>query len=238
MKKLLVAAVVLLASSFAFANMELDLNLYGDVVDTSTLKDKDSSLEFDTTQGFAFGIAQDFNFYFGSRASKFDVGLCIFTGCDFFTETELSMSGAKYEIENAFGMNYFLGLGPVFRYTFSDPFSLYVRPGLGFDVRIIKGDLAGDLAIRKDATFIGCDFIFDTDVGGRWWFLNKTGMHMGLDFGMDFMFGSGAGVFTIESNDEYGFSNSHTTDFEESNRFSYKIYAGLCFNFGDRGIDR
>lgn len=233
MKKLLVAAAVLLASSFAFANMELDLNLYGDVVDTSTLKDTDSPLKYDTTQGFAFGVANDFNFYFGSRESKFDVGLCIFTGCDFFTETELSISGIKAEFENAFGMNYFLGLGPVFRYTFSDPFSLYVRPGLGFDVRMITGDLN-----NNKSAFVDVDFIFDTDVGGRWWFLNKTGMHMGLDFGMDFMFGSGAGVFTIESNDEYGFSNSHTTDFEESNRFSYKIYAGLCFNFGDRGIDR
>lgn len=233
MKKLLVAAVVLLASSFAFANMELDLNLYGDVVDTSTLKDKDSSGEIDTTQGFAFGIAQDFNFYYGSRASKFDVGLCIFTGCDFFTETELSMSGFKSEFENAFGMNYFLGLGPVFRYTFSDPFSLYVRPGLGFDVRFIKGDSS----LGENSTFIGCDFIFDTDVGGRWWFLNKTGMHMGLDFGMDFMFGSGVGAYAYEYYDVYD-TRTDSFDFDEKDRFSYKIYAGLCFNFGDRGIDR
>ncbi len=233
MKKLLVAAAVLLASSFAFANMELDLNLYGDVVDTSTLKGIDSSVEFDTTQGFAFGVAQDFNFYFGSRASKFDVGLCIFTGCDFFTETELSMSGAKLEFENAFGMNYFLGLGPVFRYTFSDPFSLYVRPGLGFDVRFINGDLDN----FKNSTFVGCDFIFDTDVGGRWWFLNKTGMHMGLDFGMNFMLGSGAGALTLEYDDGVG-TRAHTDDYDEKDRFSYKIYAGLCFNFGDRGIDR
>lgn len=229
MKKLLVAAAVLLASSFAFANMELDLNLYGDVVDTSTLKDKDhSSNEIDTTQGFAFGIAQDFNFYFGSRASKFDAGLCIFTGFDFFTEAEFegSFSSAKYE--NAFGFNCLLGLGPVFRYTFSDPFSLYVRPGLGFDVRMITGDLD-----NNKSAFVDVDFIFDADVGGRWWFLNKTGMHMGLDFGMNFMLGSGTGATATEVDDD-----SYSTDFDETNRFSYKIYAGLCFNFGDRGIDR
>lgn len=230
MKKLLVAAAVLLASSFAFANMELDLNLYGDVVDTSKLKNKDNSDdEIDATQGFAFGIAQDFNFYYGSRASKFDAGLCIFTGFDFFTEAEFET--AKYE--NAFGFNCLLGLGPVFRYTFSDPFSLYVRPGLGFDVRMITGDL-----YNKKSAFVGMDFIFDTDVGGRWWFLNKTGMHMGLDFGMNFMLGSGTGAIATEFDDEYGHSDSHTTDFDETNRFSYKIYAGLCFNFGDRGIDR
>lgn len=241
MKKLLIAAGLLLASTFAFANIELDVNMYGTLAKAMGTETIDSvnngeKLKTDYTQPFAFGFEDNVSFYFGHRESKFDAGLSLFLNVDFFNKLEAKPKDGDKTSTSGSGCNIGFGIGPAFRITFANPFSLFIRPTLGFNLLVFESE---DI---KDATTSGSYkrtvaefdiFRFDVNVGGRSWLLNVDGFHLGIDYGAIIGLGAGFGAYGTK-----GSGSSSSGDGFGAGTADVKIYLGCCLNFGDRGYDR
>ena len=233
MKKLLVFLGLIFVGSFAFANIELDVNMYVLGKSFSIKDNDDSNLTADINQSAAFGFEDDINFYFGKNSSKFDAGLGLFINCDFFKKAEIKEKGNTFDYEGT-GINTGFGIGPVFRITFANPFSLYIRPTLGFNLFVIQTDELKDESYSDTYknTIAEFDiFKFDLNIGGRSWLLNTDGFHLGIDYGISFGLGGGFGSFTSTRK---GYSGSSFS----AGDGDFKVYVGCCMNFGDRGIDR
>lgn len=238
MKKLLIAAGLLLASSFAFANIELDVNMYGTLAKAMATEniDEDSAgkkLKTDITQPFAFGFEDNVTFYFGHRESKFDAGLSLFLNLDFFNKAEVKTNGNTSSFSGN-GINLGLGVGPTFRITFANPFSLFIRPTLGFNLFVFESEdiKTGTTSIKRTIAEFDL-FRFDVNVGGRSWLLNVDGFHLGIDYGAIIGLGAGFGAFGTK-----GSGSSSSGDGFGAGTADVKIYLGCCLNFGDRGYDR
>lgn len=229
MKKILAFIGCLFVSTMAFANMELDINYYGAFADKTNVDSDWGDLTID--QGSAAGCEEDFNFFFGHGAGNFDIGFGLFAAIDSFTEMDVEDTN----LDCNYGFNFAIGAGPVFRYTINNVQSIYARPSIGYDFRIAEAEPVTGI---KD-TIADYSVLFDLNLGGRTWFLNKTGFHFGVDYGcnLDFMF-AGSGYVGIDDDSDYESSTSVTNYYDISDRFAAKIYLGVCFNFGDRGIDR
>lgn len=218
MKKLLVFLGLIFVGTFAFANIELDTTLYGTPFNSRTAKhDGDSNT---SKVGFAFGGEDSVAFYFGEKASKFDIGLGIFVAFDLFSSIKDDAGSVDVT-----GINFAMGLGPAFRYSFSEKFSLFARPSLAMGLTGVK---------QKDNNpndIISSDFsaLFDLNIGGRSWIINSDGFHFGITYGGIFEAGAGSGKTTGKNMDDINYDVSDV---------AFKIYVGACFNFGDRGIDR
>ncbi len=239
MKKLLIAAGLLLASTFAFANIELDVNMYGTLAKAMATEniDEDSAgkkLKTDITQPFAFGFEDNVTFYFGHRESKFDAGLSLFLNVDFFNKLETKpKDGDKTSISGS-GCNIGLGVGPAFRITFANPFSLFIRPTLGFNLFVFESEdiKIGTTSVKRTIAEFDL-FRFDVNVGGRSWLLNVDGFHLGIDYGAIIGLGAGFGAYGTK-----GSGSSSSGDGFGAGTADVKIYLGCCLNFGDRGYDR
>ncbi|EID84840.1 hypothetical protein MSI_16230 [Treponema sp. JC4] len=232
MKKILLAVGLMFASVCAFANIELDENLYGNLGKTIAYKmyDVTDDNEGTLTAPFAFGSETDANFYFGSGAGKFDAGLGIYVNMDFFSKTEAKFSGITNTVTGS-GFNLGAGIGPVFRITFANPFSLYIRPALGFNLYYFEADN------ETKQKFTEFDlFNINLNIGGRSWILNVDGFHLGIDYG--FMVDLGAGFGTARSTYKTTYGTNEESQGFGAGAADFKIYAGLCLNFGDRGFDR
>lgn len=239
MKKLLIAAGLLLASTFAFANIELDVNMYGTLAKAMGTETIDSvnngeKLKIDYTQPFAFGFEDNVSFYFGHRESKFDAGLSLFLNVDFFNKLEAKPKDGDKTSTSGSGCNIGFGIGPAFRITFANPFSLFIRPTLGFNLLVFESEDITDSTTRGSykSTVAEFDiFRFDVNVGGRSWLLNVDGFHLGIDYGAILGFGAGVGAYGTKGN------RSNSEGFAAGD-VDFKIYLGCCLNFGDRGYDR
>lgn len=224
MKKILFVLLTLFVTNVVFANVELDSSFYGTVPYSSTITT--DSIESEIKQGFAFGSSDDVSIFFGSEAKNFEVGLGFFAGIDVFTSIKIEDRTID---ENSIGFNINFGAGPAFRYTLNNNLSLFARPGLGFNIRGFANDES-----EYTASFADVTFMFDLNAGGRYWFFNKTGFHLGLDFGFDLNCATGTGSVT---NKIKALNTNMTKDYDV-NFVAFKPYVGLAFNFGDRGIDR
>lgn len=240
MKKLLIVAGLLLASTFAFANIELDVNMYGTLAKAMATENIDENSEgkkvkIDYTQPFAFGFEDNVTFYFGHRESKFDAGLSLFLNLDFFNKAEVKTNGNTSSFSGS-GINLGLGVGPAFRITFANPFSLFIRPTLGFNLFVFETEDIKDKTTGSSykSTIAEFDlFRFDLNVGGRSWLLNVDGFHLGIDYGAIIGLGAGFGATGRK-----GSGSSSSGDGFGAGTADFKIYLGCCMNFGDRGYDR
>ena len=240
MKKILLAVGLMFASVCAFANIELDVNLYGTIAKGMATEryDEDATgkrLKLDFTQPFAFGFEDNVNFFFGSNASKFDAGLALVINCDFLNKIEYKPESGSKDSMTGTGCNVGFGIGPVFRITFANPFSLFIRPTLGFNLFVFESE---DIKDSDGSTFKNTIaefdlFKFDVNVGGRSWLLNVDGFHLGIDYGAIIGFGAGFGATGQKTS-----SSSSSGDGFAAGDVDFKLYLGCCMNFGDRGFDR
>ncbi|MCR5253911.1 MAG: hypothetical protein K6C98_09385 [Treponema sp.] len=220
MKKLLVFLGLIVVGSFAFANIELDTTLYGSPFNQRPMKGENDAFDFKLKEGFAFGSEDSVAFYFGDKSTKFDIGLGIFVAFDIF-------STAKFDSDSVdvTGINFAMGIGPAFRYSFSEKFSLFARPSFAMGITGLKPSKDN----TNDVVFSDFSALFDLNVGGRSWLLNADGFHLGITYGAIFEAGAGSGIKAEKQQDDIKYDVSNV---------AFKIYVGACFNFGDRGIDR
>ncbi len=227
MKKNLVFACLLFLGSALFANVELDSYFYGTVFNSKNITSDFADQLFSKTsfrQGLDFGEEDAVSIFFGSRKHKLDFGLGFLANFDFY-------SGQKVDSTNytGTGFNLGLGMGPVFRYTFCEKFSLFARPAFLMNAHSFVFSDDQEITMLNDFRMTDFSIGADLNVGARSWLINKEGFHLGLAYGGNFIFTGGAGNF---------YTQGYSVKDYKLTTMAFKIYFGLCMNFGDRGIDR
>ena len=233
MKKLLTLfSITVLGLSTAFANVEMDLNLYSAPASTIKVKAQTDGFSAELNPKNAFGVETQFGFFFDAPKSFLDWGLGLSFGVDFNDKASASISG--YDFDNFpldFSFSTYLTLGPAFRFHVGDRHSFLVSPGLMCNFQNMWCD---------DFSWLGFYTGFNLDLGYRFWIVNKTGYHFGFNVGIDTTFPFNGYAYTSRLFPEY---ESHTSrhldhDFDIKGGNSTKIYFGLCFNFGDKAPDK
>ena len=226
MKKIVLFACLIIFGSAAFANIELDTCFYGTVFGQKTLDSDYAEKYLDTKfkQGIGFGKEDSISLFFGHHAGIFDVGLGFLENFDFYSNSYASSNDYK-----GTGINLGFGMGPVFRLTFTDHFSLFIRPSFILNVHTFAFTERKEMDLMDSLRMTDFSIGSNLNIGGRTWILNTSGYHLGLAYGADFSFTGGSGHFSTK-----GIS---TMDYKLYS-LATKIYLGLCMNFGDRGIDR
>lgn len=235
MKKLLsFVTVLVLAGSAIFANVEIRLNYVGIPEQALNLQDsKESDVKMKSSISSSFGLEQGFNFYFGSNASIFDAGLGLNWGLTTVKALKTTANGTTTEEKNMSGIDFYMNIGPTFRFTFGNMHSFVITPSIGLDTVVVsKND--GSVKI----TYTSVLPVLNFNLGYRLWFLNKTGFHMGLNTSFDLGFAL-SGVADLNATIKgYGGSSTIKEDFSVNSGITTRLSLGLVFNFGDRGVDR
>lgn len=218
MKRLLaVLFAAVLAAGTVSANTEITSHIYGAVISERDTEG-DVTLEFDTPIGFE----DQFGFYFGSPAEFLDLGMSVSVGMDFFWDSTMKVGAIELSELDDSGMDLYCTVGPAVRFNIGDRHSIFVSPGLGYNMLISTAD-GYDLIISE------VDFNFD--IGYRFWLVNITGFHFGFSAGYDIsvpLFGTAGFYF-----DHYDDINRDLTGGSIG-----KFYLGVAFNFGDKSPDK
>lgn len=227
MKRLIVLpAILLLAVASAFANVELDLNLYIAPLSQTTLDD-----EFDTKVKLQYPIGLDtkWAFMIGAPAPFVDIGIKWGYALDFFWNVDTKING-HHSDTSILGIGGNMTLGPVIRFNLGDWHTLYLSPALMGKVSIGAYDKTSyDAWGNEDTTkkiLLGVAFAFDLDVGYRIWLVNRVGFHWGFDVGVDMN-------WPLIAKDYF---DGDGVDVDGGGE--YKIYLGFAFNFGDKSPDK
>lgn len=244
-KFIVLAAFVTLAATSAMANTEIDVNYYiTPVIKRSWEMSNFNTIESYTLPSFA-GIEGNFNWFFGDRAGIFDIGLNLDTGIHAITGKkqidsldEDGLNSSKTDEPYA-GMGLFLSVGPALRFTFTDIFSLSLTPGiqLGFD---FAGAQAIVNEITESETFFDFSVAGSINAAAKLWILNRTGFHMGLNFGVDvdFPFAGVNGSTWWIGDDRYESFTGGSDGATYYPGMNFRIFIGMAFQLGDRGYDR
>lgn len=243
-KKLIVlAALVTIAATSAMANTEIDLNYYITPVISRNVNPDGGGKSTFTVPSFV-GLEGNFNFMFGSNAGIFDMGLNMDTGVHAITgklKTTENPGGSSESNDPYAGVGVFLSLGPVFRFTFTNIFSLSLIPGLQaeFDV---AGYEKTEQGIKNGGGIMDFSVAASINAAAKLWFVNVTGYHMGLNLGvdLDFPFAGILGYFDWKGDPS---TSSYSYTGEKGNGtygggMNFRIFAGIAFQFGDRAYDR
>lgn len=243
MKRLMAAVAVAFTMAATFANVEMDLNMYG-----TPLCQYNLDTDFDTTVKLnnPIGFDTKWGFMIGAPAPFCDIGIKFDYAFDFFwnMETEFEARGKSVDVDtHILGVGVNFTLGPLVRFNLGNWHTIYVSPGLmakfhfAFDeydqykyADENEKDGYGNTE-HKDADMVGFagGLAFDLDIGYRVWLINRSGFHFGLDVGVDMNWPLVVKVW----DDTIGWYDSKTDGSGE-----YKIYFGFCFNFGDKSPDK
>ena len=226
MKKILaILATFGFAITAAFANIELSANLVFAPFYSQTNKITTGGITSEGDSKYVCPVGEEVkaNFFFYS-SKHFDVGLNVGEQVLVYTkDTELD---TEYDL----GYNASFIIGPAFRFNINNNNGIFVSPGLAVNIDYLLKEVTGNSAEIK----FGCDVGFNLDAGYRLWLLNKDAFHFGIDAGVQYSIGGGAGTtFTLADGDKI-----LNKDFDIDLAQRFKVYLGVVCNFGDRGWDK
>ena len=226
MKKILaVLAIFGFAITAAFANIELSANLVFAPNYTQQVKYEQGLISLEKELKFECPIGEEIkaNFFFYS-SKHFDIGLNV---------AEQILAYSKYvDDDEKFDMalNASFVVGPAFRFNINNNNAIFVSPGLAVNLDYLVQDLTSDSV----EVMVGCDLGFNIDAGYRLWLLNKDAFHFGIDAGVQYSVGGGAGTaYRLSKGDK-----TLNQDFDIDLAQRFKVYLGVVCNFGDRGWDK
>mgnify|MGYP002706004076 FL=1 len=226
MKKLFgLLAVAGFAVTSAFANVEMDLNMYG-----TPFSEYEIENDVKLRQGNPVGFESQFGFYFGSPVKWLDIGMSLSDGIDVGASgVEIGINDNFSKPDDSIVFDFFFTLGPAVRFNLGKMHSLYFSPGFGYNISVLGYNIKYDeYGYNDEKSFSGgfSSFDFNLDLGYRVWIVNKTGFHFGFDVGYDL---------------SVPLETSSFGDFEEADVLGgqrHKIYFGVAFNFGDKSPDK
>lgn len=237
MKKsfLAICTVMALTSASIFANVETDINYYVKPWNNFTTELNDVKTEHSVPS--MVGFENNWAFFFGNKKSILDVGLGIGYGIDIFSNPTYKISGQNAITQQGIGLDYFFKIGPIFRLGLGRGISLSVTPGLVGNLNVLWPDLQSVIdnarnpspSSTSELTF-AANLAFFTEAAVKIWFFNSTsnGFHFGLNAGAQVEWPI-IGAYTTTGSGKWA---------TIKDGFDVKFFAGLCFNFGSRGIDR
>ena len=227
MKKLFgLLAVAGFAVTSAFANVEMDLNMYGTPFSEYEIKD-----DVKLRQGNPAGFESQFGFYFGSPVKWLDIGMSLSDGIDVGASgVEIGINDNFSKPDDSIVFDFFFTLGPAVRFNLGKMHSLYFSPGFGYNFSVLGYNIKciDEYGDNYKKSFSGgfSSFDFNLDLGYRVWIVNKTGFHFGFDVGYDLS-------VPLETS---SFGDFDKIDVLGGQR--HKIYFGVAFNFGDKSPDK
>ena len=129
MKKLFsLLAVAGFAVASVFANVEMDLNMYGTPFSEYELEN-----DIKLRQGNPVGFESHFWFYFGSPTKWRDIGMRLSDGIDMtFSGVEVGINDNFSKHDDSVVLDLFVTFGPAVRFNLGKMHSLYVSPGFGY----------------------------------------------------------------------------------------------------------
>lgn len=224
-------AVAGFAVTSAFANVEMDLNMYGTPFSEYKVEN-----DMKLRQGNPVGFESQFGFYFGSPVKWLDIGMSLSDGIDVGASgVEIGINDNFSKLDDSIVFDFFFTLGPAVRFNLGKMHSLYFSPGFGYNISVLRCDI-DHIEHRDDygynyysnESFSGgfSSFDFNLDLGYRVWIVNKTGFHFGFDVGYDLS-------VPLETS---SFGDFDKIDVLGGQR--HKIYFGVAFNFGDKSPDK
>lgn len=230
MKKLFgLLAVAGFAVTSAFANVEMDLNMYG--TPFSEYEVNESGVDAKLRQGNPAGFESQFGFYFGSPVKWLDIGMSLSDGIDIGASgVEIGINDNFSKPDDSIVFDFFFTLGPAVRFNLGKMHSLYFSPGFGYNISVLGYNIKyiDEYGDNYKKSFSGgfSSFDFNLDLGYRVWIVNKTGFHFGFDVGYDLS-------VPLKTS---SFGDFDKIDVRGGQR--HKIYFGVAFNFGDKSPDK
>ena len=240
MKKIFTLFILLLIpliNCFADVSVEMDLNVYSNIVNMGNITDKSKPEntyhhpDSYVNNAPCLGFENNFTFYFG-KTKILNAGLYIEDGLGLFIDSSEFNYDENFEL--------FLKLGPAFQFDLGKFSSIFIAPCIS---------LNGITAVLSDYdnTMISLTtFNFETDICHKLWIVNKKDYHFGFSTGVTLGFPIYGDYGTSDANIIASFfeaiTNAQTNkvDFKDQieGGFKFKCYAGLCFYFGTRPYDR
>lgn len=230
MKRFIAAMVATFMMVATFANVELDLNMYGAPLCEYNL---DSDYDINVKLENPIGFDTKWGFMIGAPAPFCDIGIKFSYAYDFFWNLHQEVNFYGHDFENdcsTFGVGANMTLGPLVRFNLGDWHTIYVSPGLMGKCCIGSYDSTSIDSNGRESTdekfFAGAGLLFDLDIGYRIWLINNVGFHFGFDLGLDMNWPLLAKAW-LDGDEE---------DVKDGGE--YRIYFGFCFNFGDKSPDK
>lgn len=261
MKKIisiLAGLAVSAASVFAF-NLEIDASFYVKPYSTVRGSSDEYTLKLDgykwstsisgaddlnVSQAFSAGFSDSFILYFLYPCSWLDLGVNISSAVDFgYSNVDTHLSGVSEDDSVNASLSW--KIGPAAAFNLTDKHTFFASTTWGFDAigAKIKAKHSGDSA---DIYYGGIVATWDADLGYRYYFKKTKNCLVGLNAGAYFSFPIGGFVgFGAESKvwsnhtgywAQYDMKEAIT--YNELHGFACRLYGGITFNIGRRGLDR
>ena len=141
MKKLFgLLAVAGFAVTSAFANVEMDLNMYG-----TPFSEYEIENDVKLRQGNPVGFESQFGFYFGSPVKWLDIGMSLSDGIDVGASgVEIGINDNFSKPDDSIVFDFFFTLGPAVRFNLGKMHSLYFSPGFGYNISVLGYNIKYD----------------------------------------------------------------------------------------------
>ena len=224
-------ALLLCGAAVAFAKPKFEFSL-----DYSCLTEHSSSFEFTESGAFATvysgslekkvsspaGFGASASVFFGSPAKGLDLGLGVAASYNAFSRCRLNSMDVTTD------KGYVLSVmgGPAIRYTFGERTSLYLCPGMRFNVQSINTKMDSDIQIDYQEKNI----MVNLSGGLREWLFASGRTQIGLDAGVDYAIPVNS-FSTITCTDSSG--TEYSESYKVKNGRFLKFYVGLCVNIGN-----
>ncbi len=227
MRKFLIssALALLIVGAVSAADIELGINYFA--VPYQSFSGEDDTK---VTLPEPAGVEVNASFFFGSPCSFIDLGLNVRGGVGFVGWFNGKEDGEKEKYDVEGGWDAFFKIGPTIRFNLGEMHSIVVAPGFQFNY-----GLSNDNGRYNPDYELECPK-FDLEIGYRCWFIHSPNYNFGLDVGTDLQWYSGY----IDCMDCGGYNDYYNEGdpLEVDGGFAWKIYVGVCFNWGKRSIYR
>lgn len=223
-------AVVFLSFQAVFANVEMNLSFgYSPYDFISLVDEEENSLNVVFKRPFDFGM--QWGFYFGSPVKFLDVGLGLSYGLGTFSKFNLlDGNDTVYSGKMSFAAKGYIYLAPSIRFNISEHQSFVVNPGFGMNSKSYSYDSSS-----HTSSFNSKIFMFNLNLGYRFWFVNNK----------SFLFGLGAGYelsLPVVGYAEYRYGADYDNAIRKTGSAVFgtenKFYLSMVFNFGKRGLEK
>lgn len=229
-KVILFFAAAVLSLQAICANVEMNLSLgYSPYDFISLVDEEDNSANVVFQRPIDFGM--QWGFYFGSPVKFMDIGLGLSYGLGTFSKFNvLDGNDTVYSGKMSFGAKGYIYLAPAIRFNISENQSFVVNPGFGMNNKSYSY-----YSSSHTSSFNSKIFMFNLNLGYRFWFVNNKNFLFGLGAGYELSLPiAGYSEYSYGANYDDAISKTGFVIFGTENKF----YLSMVFNYGKRGLEK
>ena len=236
MKNFLATAslIPIFVGGIAFANVEMDVNVYLNPSHSYNIEEKSDYSSVSMKQSCAIGTEMQWGFFIGHPSKILDIGINFSYGTDLFRNMDIGNAHG----DGIIGVNAHAALGPAFRLSPFDWFSVYISPSFKVNTAVHIFESSQRRNEYWEELYLGSGIVMITpeinlDLGARFWVVRASKFHFGLDVGVDLSWDIPSHIWhwNVIDSDWAGYQNLKENKYVNYG-FGANMYLGLCFNFG------